>query len=63
MEPTPGTFRTAVHRWLRKLGTALLPWTVSDCHDRDCKKNGSGAETVVPFGVIRAGFVGGEGGP
>ncbi|HKR49034.1 MAG TPA: hypothetical protein VJT72_05520, partial [Pseudonocardiaceae bacterium] len=29
--------------------------------DRDCKKNGSGAETVVADGLMRAGFVGVEG--
>jgi len=27
----PGTFRAAARRWLRKLSTALLPWTVVGC--------------------------------
>ncbi|WP_433221950.1 hypothetical protein ACQP00_22135 [Dactylosporangium sp. CS-047395] len=32
MESTPGiTFRAASRRWLRRLGTALLPWTVVAC--------------------------------
>ena len=31
MRSNPGTFRTAARRWLRRLGTALLPWTVVGC--------------------------------